>query len=160
IYNCNPTKNALEQIAQGRCEPRYHLGWGALPPLCRRRHAHACVGEGASRSRGTQPANLGERLEAGDWRLVIVTSLQSLISRLWFRRRRGRLLCHRYGEGFGAGLLVELALSSTRWAPGAARTVPCQRRLRSFVAGQSSTVGEGCQSGFRMTLPASLTTML
>src|SRR6266545_3488156 len=24
-------KNALEQLAQGRCKPRYHLGWGMRP---------------------------------------------------------------------------------------------------------------------------------
>jgi hypothetical protein len=40
--------------------------------------------------------------------------------------------CH-YEDGFGAGLLVELTLSSTRWSPGAARTVPRQRRCISFV---------------------------
>jgi hypothetical protein len=33
-----------------------------------------------------------------------------------------------YGEGFCAGLLVKLTLPLTRWAPGAARTVPRQRR--------------------------------
>jgi len=23
-------------MAQGRCDPRYHLDWGTTPPLCRR----------------------------------------------------------------------------------------------------------------------------
>src|SRR4051794_39829048 len=78
------------------------------------------AGEGASRSRGTQPARLGEGLEAGDWRLVNIASLQSPVSSLQFRRQLG---C-----GFGACLLVELTLPSTRWMSGAARTLHRRRR--------------------------------
>lgn len=34
----------------------------------------------------------------------------------------------RYGKGFGIGLLVKLALTLTRWAPGATRTGSHERR--------------------------------
>jgi len=39
-----------------------------------------------------------------------------------------RALRQRLGCGFGAGLLVELSLSSTRWMSGAARTLHRRRR--------------------------------
>src|SRR4051812_14643801 len=106
-------KNALEQkLKDGKTAvpPWLERNAPTLPPP-----PAQSVGEGASRSRRTQPAYLGERLEAGDWRLAIFASLQSLISGLQFRQQ---LRC-----GFGACLLVELTLFSTRWMSGAARTL-------------------------------------
>src|SRR5947207_3026833 len=57
VHYRSQTKTPLSIFAQGRSDPRYHLGWGVTPPLCRHR-PYDCLGEGASRSRGTQPANL------------------------------------------------------------------------------------------------------
>ena len=138
-------KNALEQkLKDGKTAvpPWLERNAPTLPPP-----PAQSVGEGASRSRRTQPAYLGERLEAGDWRLAIFTSLQSLISRLQFRQQ---LRC-----GFGACLLVELSLPSTRWMSGAARTLHRRRCSYILVGGTVPRAVAICQSVARRMLLSS-----
>src|SRR5947207_1493374 len=107
-------KNALEQLAQGRCKPRYHLGWGTRP------HSAAASRNRAERARpdhgGLNRPTFGEardvRLETCGAVSLQASSLKPQVS-VFGGDVGNRTGCY-YEDGFGAGLLVELTLSSTR----------------------------------------------
>ncbi len=131
-----PTTKTPLSLAQGRKDRGTTL-FGAKCP-------HSAATAGADRRRGRVPItgdSAGQPYTGcwgsgvGSWFLFTITHHPSSIT-----RSRRQLGC-----GFGACLLVELTLSSTRWVPGAARTLH-RRRYSLFGCRRYCTTRYGDMS--------------
>ena len=135
------TKTPLSKRSRTE-RPRYHLGWGETPPLCRHRRHRSSERARPDHGGLSRPTSLpGD----GSWELGVGAShSQSPTPSSQLLGSRRQLGC-----GFGACLLVELTLSSTRWMSGAARTLHRRRCSVSIVGGTVPHAVSLCQCAER-----------